>query len=176
MPPPAVRTLGAVVALTAVIVFAASHSVFFWFVVSRETERAVLRKTGLLTLLRRSLVAGGRTPDALALDAFVARCGDHADRSVAPGAADDREAHNLGRFGRWIGPLLAVLTVALVGAIVYNVRTGQRLTYAHWTGLLLALFGYVPELVVYWIGTNRYSVLRDDEAAAIALGVVAADG
>lgn len=163
--------VAAVIILFAVLVFAVSHSVFFWFVASREVERTVERKSAMLTLLRRALDANGRSDTARQLDAYVARCAAAALPAVSPTAADDREAHNLRQIGIWIGPVLVVLATALIGVVAYNVRKGHRLTYAHWVGLLLALFGYAPELIVFWLSTDGYAVVGDGEIVTVAMGL-----
>lgn len=166
-----VTSLSAVVVLTAVLVFAVSHSVFFWFITGREIERIILRKAQLLALLRRALVEGGRPDDALRLDAYLTQCAASAARIGVPNEADEREARNVAHMGKWVGPLLALFTVTLVGCIAHNVRAKKHLTYAQWIGILLALFSYLPELIVHYTGSDHYAFVPDSEVVSIGLGI-----
>jgi hypothetical protein len=167
-------SVGAVIGVFAVLVFAVSHCVFFWYVLSRDTERNVRRRcTDWLLLARSTLHANGLTDAVRSLDGYVAQRAEDARWALAttPDAdAERREAHNLRRVGRWIGPVCAVLLLVLVLLLGFNIRQGYRLTYAHWIGILLALFGYVPELFLFHFTIDRYTAIPDCELFPLMLG------
>jgi hypothetical protein len=166
-------SIGAVIAVFAVLVWTVSHCVFFWYVLSRDAERNLRRRcTDWLLLARSTLHANGLTDGVRSLDRYVAQRAEDARWTLATTDADAerREAHNLRRVGRWIGPVCAVLLLVLVLLVAFNVRHGYRLTYAHWIGILLALFGYVPELLLFHFTIDRYTVVPDCELFALLLG------
>lgn len=159
-------SLNAVVCVVALIVYTVSHSVFFWFYTSRDAERTLRRRTvSLLCLVRSLLAAEGRIDAVRWLDDRVMRCADDARGNTVSEreTPEEREARNLRRMGIWVGPLMVLLLVALVALAVYNAKRGCTLTLAHWFGLLLALFTYVPEIVLFQLATDRYALASDCE-------------
>lgn len=162
-------TVNLVVCVVAVMTFIVIQCAFFWKIASRELEHNVRRKSRIVGTVRRELGRQGLDDAVALLDAAMLGHGSSV-RDAARHAEEERAQANLQLYKYWIGPILGVLLVILVGLLLWNAHKGYHLTFAHKAGIAMILLVYVPEVLIFRYVVEAYSMIGDYELAQRASG------
>ena len=123
-------------------------------------DQTVQRKATVRTILRHALVEQDLDEAVLSLDGNMAQM----EERVCSAAAEDggrRRASNRRITVQFIGPLVLLLSVALVGLMAYNRHHNRTFALAHWFGLVLVLFVYVFEVLFFLLVVEHYIMVGD---------------
>jgi hypothetical protein len=165
------RSVGLVVVLFGIWFFVALQILFWWTIASKEVQHAIAKKTATLHVMRDVLRQNGLDTELLFLDSTLAHA-ETSNRRLAIEAGRTQGAQNMRRTVVWLFPVLGVITVMLLGCVVYNLRYGHRMSFGHWMGMVLVLLSYAPEVLLFVFVVNRFHVIGDFDLLRHGLGLV----
>lgn len=161
-------SVNVVVSLVNVLFFAVVQTLFYKYIGSRELDRTVKHKSSILRTVRENLEKNHLEAPVLLLDAAVLRAGV-TKRQEARVKAAERNAANNRLIMRWIGPILFLLLLVIIALVLFNRKKDRSFEFAHWFGMALVVFVYVPEILFFFFVIERYQMVGDYELANGAL-------
>lgn len=170
-----------IVPLANVVVFLIVQSLFFWMIGTKEVLHVVQNKARMISQARAAFRRTGqgvlaRGIDTALLDADTAVRNSGWDPEVE---ARHRTAVNLELMRTWLAPMLLGTLTALLVCVVVAVlasthrfqRPGAYFNRGHTAGLILVFFGYIGELLLFFLVIKQYIMVGDIEVIRTTLGV-----